>query len=587
MNALAICLLSFAASTLDAAPVRATIRQQAEIITYIEQARLEVDDSGGDKCKDARNLSYCRAKRDKLKLENDMGILHDDRDNPKRSPTEEDLKKISGLWDHRGEDYAKAVRICQEAQGRADELYKKAIVRTIEAYNISPEALGGQVTLVNGQPWLIARLKTIAWSPKVSKLPELKSPPDQYPPVYETDEDFKGRPGFIRERDGAIIIREAAFIDHLERPDPGYLASVLRHEELHLRDFSDSGKDLKIEPLVEIRHRVDMLFGDWGGEDIYELSAYAWKQELKNIAWQADLKELWMKEIYDNRKDPYNEGDNRLIFQRLHITKERQDEIDRQVEHDLGVFEDAEKMGPGPEALEYVRAHAQSNFLNFINNIELRGAIDNWKKARELESRRPQKEAELLVARIEIEAERCGFDALNKGNRHKGGFHQKDNDCPKCSGTDYYYKNPVDMDAAKVGFLLARACYDSWFMRDYKMGQPCNDGLDTINRRWNDAAFRNMLAIEAGGLGGQEDCLRFLVGTLQAPVELKSLEKAAKRAWKEGPLGGSPPSSGNNGRDRGSDDSSGGSRGDRGDRGGIDPKPGLPHDRDWDGRAPH
>lgn len=494
-------------------PISATIKQQAEIAMYIDLARQAVNDSGEN------NPTYHEALKKKRGLEEKMGIPHDNWGSPLRTPTEQDLKKISGNWvgwgDER-ENYAKAAKIYAEAHKKSAENYTMAIQLTVEYYNIKSKDVFNDGHARNGPPW--DRGKFVVWNPKFNERPRLKS---QNPPTYEDEKDFDSRPGFIAE-DGTVAIRDAAF------KYPGYLAHILNHERKHVADFltPESELDLRNEPLAELRHRWSALVN----EEVYELTAHDWKQELKNYVWQRDLYILW-RDAISARKDPYNADDRRLIFDQLQITDARAREIDAQVEHDALLMANADS--GSPESLEYLRTHAESSFFKDVkdaDDADMRALVTNWKKTREIETQKSEGmrklEFEKLLHSLHYEAARCGFEALDKYNSagYGYGFHRKDPSCSICTGTYYYYTAPTDLIAAKAAFLLTRACYDEG------LGQPCNDSIDEMQTHWNETDFRDSLVLRVSGGGPmQNPCVLHLREKLKPPFDAASLNREAKR----------------------------------------------------------
>ena len=496
-------------------PITATIQQQAEIAMYIDLARHAADDSE-DELKRPRNRIYHDALKNKRDLEKKMGIPHDDWGNPPRTPTEQDLKKISGNWlgwNDKREDYAKAAKSCGEAHKEAAENYAKAIQLTVEYYNIRSRKLYEYGHARNGPPW--EREKFVVWNPKFNERPRLKS---QDPPVYEDKDDFSELPGFIAE-DGTVSIRDAAF------KYPGYLAHILNHERKHVADFlpPESELDLRNEPLTELRHRWAALVN----EEVYELTVYDWKQELKNYAWQNDLYILWHDAI-SARKDPYNADDRRLIFSQLKISDDRAQGIDAQVERDALLMSNTDS--GSPESLEYLRTHAESAFLKDLADDDIRTLVANWKKAREKETRKGEQTRALgfekLLHALRYEATRCGFESHNQNESATlgYGFRHRDPSCSDCTGTHYYYTAPTDLATAKAAFLMTRACLDEG------RTLPCNDSIDGMQIHWNETDFRASLTLRTSGGGPlYARCVLHLRENLKPPFDSAALNRAVQR----------------------------------------------------------
>lgn len=185
------CLLFLVSSAAQADPPNATIRQQAEIITLIEQARDVVDNSQYEP--DKYRTAYGKALNDKIEFEKAMGL----RDGKGKLlpgkpavPTKEDLKKISGDWlgrNDKRDKYAEAARVVQKAEKKSVESYQKALDLTWSYYGIGPKGEAGKP--INGPPW--ERERWLAWDPKFSAVPEPHEKEDM-------EKAFERQPAFIR-----------------------------------------------------------------------------------------------------------------------------------------------------------------------------------------------------------------------------------------------------------------------------------------------------------------------------------------------------------------------------------------------------
>ncbi|MFA6318433.1 MAG: hypothetical protein WC943_13575, partial [Elusimicrobiota bacterium] len=590
MTGLVLVLCFFSSPAMAELP-KLTIRQEAEIITLIEQASHELD---GSKDRQVfRNPVYGPALETKIKREKAMGLRNDKGElvDPNRTePTEEQLDKISrGLrfWEpDRRKEYQDAVWKIEAAKKKSRDRYQEALELTRKYARIGPKGEDGFP--VNGPPW--DRKKWLAWSPTVSTVPE----PWAEGSEQDVRNNFDRQPSFLRGSDAAVIFRPSAFFDNLTgRPHPGKVARLLRHEAMHVVDFRtpEDQRDLRNMPAREVTFRLAELYF---GVESYSISPEGWKGLLMDAMGYSEMARQWEAYIAAGYS-PYNKSQNKEKFAKLGISSERKKQIEADVEHDVKLFSDAgrELGGEGRiESLEHLREQAQSSFLKGLGAPELMTLIKSWNKARELEAGKQQKEVDIVFARAEIEAERCGFRHLRKDDGLPGsrnGFHLEDPSYPgkTYAGVRYYYRYDTGLDRIKMAVLLARACYDGQYGEQYEPKEPCNDSLDIINRRWGDPEFQKHLELDVeGGAGmGQRECLLYMRDHLQVPADWKGLTAHVRQAWKsyrEGRRGGSTrpqePSRGNPG---------GGGSGRDGNGGGIDPKPSLPRDPDWDGWKPH
>lgn len=504
--------LMFSPGLLRAEIVTASLDQQAEIIMHIEKARHATDlteDAHGNR----RNSSYYNAAMNKRDLERAMGIPFDAQGNPLRQPTEKDLNKISGGWfgrDRRG-DYAQAAREFQAARQKSLDEFDRALELTVSYYNIKPLPQFVSGTVVNGPPW--ERGKYLAWSPKFSDKPQ----PDESGLGEAGYRDAKkNRPAFIRE-DGQVILRDEAFFDNSGRPSPGALASLVYHEHRHVVDSltpESWSKDLRNIPATEMYHRLAELTK----QEIFELPAYDWKQNLKNLAWQNELATKWQNAIAVG-KDPYNLDDRQRIFDQLSIPAERTAEIDRQVENDLVLMAAADSGDVA--AFERLKAQAQSDFWNYISDDSMKRLVGGWKRAREVDALRNQRERELSAQQMKHEILRCGFEPRYSGAGVLYGFRHSGAGMGASFTTPRYapLEETLSMDQLKVSILLLRACWSA--MRGEAIPGSCNEGLDVSNRFWTAPGFTGPL-IEGGS---EHQCMAYLRDRWAVPMDEAALHR--------------------------------------------------------------
>lgn len=508
---------------------KATIEEQAQIITYIEEAREVVIPDA------KKNPRYGEALKRKMDFEVRMGLREKDTYKPLREsmiPTENDLKKISGGWqvwkDKRGE-YAKTVEAYNEALEKSRESYGRAIEWTLYAYNIRPKDEWKQGHIVNGPPW--NRGKWIEWKPVFSDRPEEDEKDDP-------KKAFKDKPAFIRGEDKAVIIRDAAFLNRDGKPDPGYLASVLYHERVHVTDALTplDEMDLKNEPRREWELRWLVL----SDQDAFELTMRDWVGELKGLAAENDRANLWSDAMWSDAirvgKDPYNQGDRRLTFNKLELSKERLDEIGREVEKDMEAFgKAADQMDQAGEAraLETLKAEAKSQFVRQMHDSDLTELIKGFKKTRELENRKAQKDQEVLVAQAVIEIKRCGFETpwgFEFGEK-KGLSGFKIASVGGLFPYDYRFTRAANIDAIKVRLFLARTCIAATSYYGDLDDLECNEGLDIINQNWSSSEFQALTEMEVGS--PQKECLSVLRADLKVPMDQRSFKAAAAKISEE------------------------------------------------------
>ena len=398
-----------------------------------------------------------------------------------------------------------------------------------------------QSDLKSGENYPLARTKThkqLTWAPKFSDRP---NPDESDKDEAALKKSYMDNPAFIRE-DGAVIFRDAAFLDDSGRPSPGNLASLLYHEYWHVVDSltpESSNHDMRNEPQTEVVHRLEQLTD----EDIYELPTYDWMQNLKNIVWQNDLSEMWAAQMAAG-KDPYNPSDRRLIFDSLTVQPDRAHEIDAQVEHDLSLMTNAD---PGDiSSLESLRAAADSSFIKNTSNDDLQGLLSGWKKARDIETqrqaeqeaeeRRRSEEAAAAKARVIAEAIQkvgsCGFEPQYDSDGNFYGFGREIRGWP----VTYRITHPMSMDEFKVSLWLASMCFEMT-MRPGEILPPEEsdtlvEGVVIASEHWNDPGFKVDAQFEVLP-EEQARCVNYLNDHLKQSMDAKAYQRLYVQARNE------------------------------------------------------
>lgn len=441
--------------------------QRYEILAHINAANFETDIDF--------NEDYKRAYETRARLLAEIGVPLDRDRRPTREPTPKELKKLSGGWlgkDQRPE-YDKAVRDLAESKASQDHLRQEAIRLAVEHYGIHLKRDAG--TIVSGPPEALG--KAIAWDPTYIS----------DPPTKHSAEDVPAYLGV----DGKVVVRPTAF------KSPEYLAWLLDHESMHVADHMSPGRDLRSEPAVERRIRLEAL----ALENKFELDIEAWEQQFLLAAGQDVLIPLW-RSLMDSGYDPY---ENASAFASLTISEERKEKVYKDVQSDLTLFSLAtwiESLDPAVDSLEYIKARARSDFVKSMNGEELRGALNGWNRAREVNMQRHKRAAELAAAGLEFEAKQCGFHLIGSGAKTTGFQLIAD------PSYRFDFDPAMDIGAAKAAFLIARACIDG--SEAGTVRQLCNDALGIVNQRSQDSQFWARAAVRhSGSQGFQQECLKW------------------------------------------------------------------------------
>lgn len=98
-----------------------------------------------------------------------------------------------------------------------------------------------------------------------------------------------------------------------------------------------------------------------------------------------------------------------------------------------------------------------------------------------------------------------------------------------------------DEDGLRVALLLANACQD-W---DASSPAPCNDGMEALNRRWSNKAFRRSVMFAVGSEDEPNRCMWRMHDDLRAATDYQgvmAISRAARKQWvRDNPVRPSPP----------------------------------------------
>lgn len=366
----------------------------------------------------------------------------------------------------------------QEEEDRESEMrrYFAEVLRlTSEAYNIAPGARVGLVVAPKDPEgrggWSSSRMAR--WKPEV---------------LYE--DRFIGA---IRGADGRDHYYGMAYIN--PQATAGFTSPV-GEVRIHMQQLRDAlairNPGLIAATLYhESRHFNALITSGWMSREQNELAAYTDHARLA-----ASVFEL----------DPY-------IANQIEASKQ----------HYLQAVKNGASSSPYPNAqdeADLAAAYEQAQ----------RDATEHRRRREELRERAARARAERLAAekrRVMDEyksaAAGCGLKPIMTGENLTLGF-----SAPLLA--NFYFTEPVSPEQAGVALLLARACVAA--ERGSSDDEPCVDALTTMRARWQDAAFRHGLELEADS-GPHEDCLRMLLEMPQPPASMKSLNKALNRHWAE------------------------------------------------------
>lgn len=500
---------------------------------------------------------------------------------------EQVAKKYNGLGREEKARYAAILKEFKPFQEESNRLHQKAIELARLAYGIDPPTTSGPI--LSGAP--------------CHKLPDNTPDPDYV--ECHIGKQATWRPAFSENLgsaagktygDGHVSIGPNAF------SNPGYLAYALYHEGRHFQDYQTTavdlpaGVDFRNEPAVEVDRRekdkplLTSAF-HFEKEDLDKFDDKLEKERDRARQWDQKLSaglDPYKKKDRDQFPQDADlmfmkDGKPQSIKEMVRKIQEKADKLKADIERreadmsrirwTVGMLAVSACNSPGsatqdtldslssypPElaiAVGYAVAASlpEEELRKCANRLQVEICVKlgkgekldatwvNSSQERYGESERQRQRRE-LASRIEFEAGRCGFNALNNENGYEYGF-QYVWPADKHSRDSYYFKNSVDLDVAKVGLFLTRACKDARWI-NYEEKPPCNDGLDIINRRWSDKSFREMLEFEVIGSAWDKECLRSLAGNLRTPLDINSLARGVRQRWND--WHESPPSSGGDG----------------------------------------
>lgn len=341
--------------------------------------------------------------------------------------------------------------------------------------------------------------------------------------------------------------------------------------------MKDPKVNLRNMPGREVRHRLAVL----EDPEVFKLRQKTWYEQWVNLGMQYWLEDQWKARMMFG-SDPYIQGEEFDIA----IPEPVKKRIREEMAHDLRLLETLDERlvgGPRPEDLDQLRARAASDFFNALDNDYLLELARAWKKTRDNEPQRRLEDRLVLLERVGLEAERCGF----RWSRKDTGWYFDVNG-GRVFG-DYFFPESVNLEQVKVNFLLARACMDAAGIPRDRIDMPCNDGLDIADRHWDDPSFRKGIAVHP--FRPTLQCVDALREELSTPLTMEKIQRIAgavpvvKELREVLNRGSSPPSQPPGGRPSPGGREGSGREGTGG--GGIDPKPKLPGKFDPDGRDPH
>ncbi|MFA6317509.1 MAG: hypothetical protein WC943_08830 [Elusimicrobiota bacterium] len=546
------------------------------------------------------NEEFRQARARRLALEKRMNIPRDHRGLPARQPTKEELAKLRQKWpwskDLRHE-YLQTVLVYDRHVQAARDNYNQAIKSVVDAHKGWPRS----GLAANQHP--AYKGKYLAWPPNFTAepLPD-EIDPSEFPAQHkQLVDDYNSQVSFV-DHTGLVVVRPTAFFrsvcveevetecwkDPLRNPDPDLLFSYLWHEARHVMELKDPKTDLRNMPYREVQHRLTVLTEP----DKFQLRPKSWEEQWVNAGMQYWLHDQWKARMMLG-SDPYVQ---REAFD-IAIPEPVKKRVMEEMTHDLSLLESLNSRlagGPGPEDLEGLRAEAASDFVKALDNDALSAVVTAWKKTRDSNARREQEDNHVFLDRLDLEARRCGFRALDERNWNPSfpGFYElrpgMSADCaekPTCGGNEhYFYKHPRDLEQTKTILLFARVCSDrgAYGGQHSEITEVCNDGLEIIRRKWSAPGFREAIELQAGGAVGY--CVSYFRDHMTAQPDISVVNEMAKQAmasYRETQRRGSTrpqgPSRGNPGDGSGRD----------GAGGGIEPNPTLPRNPDWDRTRPH
>lgn len=303
-----------------------------------------------------------------------------------------------------------------------------------------------------------------------------------------------GNQAFTLE-DGSTLVSIEAFKRALDPSvmSPRLLATTLFHERVHLTQLFTVGSENKekdeVEACVESLNAVKT----------FELT----EDERTALEEEKQAAELDLDEVESGAKRPT-----------------------------LGFTSEFQRSG---FAEKYEKVHAEWKMDDEQREF-LKAALSSARKLEEQKEEERQKEQRTAADRLAQagrEVQRCGFipkfagDLLDSFSRERSGL-----------ATNYYFTAAVDMEGLKVNLLLAFACgdVDEYGGFDRPDGidrtQPCNEGLEIINRRWSEPGFKDKTRLE-GQYSYSDMCLEWVHSHIKPPVTMRDLTKQVQRARRE------------------------------------------------------
>lgn len=471
-------------------------RQRYEIENLYGLARHAADEEF--------NKDYRLALQYKREFEREMGIPLGPDGEPARKPTPAELRRLDRWFSsERSAQYAQASEVVSAWRKQSEDFYNQAVAKDLQYYSLEPYPAQKRGRWVSGPTEHLG--KQIEFAPKFSR----EVMPDE---PLNPEAAFRAKPSLFRFSDGAVLIRPTAF------RSPAYLAWLLDHERMHVGLVLTPGFDLRNDAAIERLIRLDAL----RREEQFGLPAATWEEEFLQTAAFDLLKDEWQAQI-DQGFDPYKDSER---FRALELSEAKKLKLVTDVGFDMQVLTHvAKNMEDESNRLWHLRAYAHSQFVKRMTDTELLGAVRGWSKALELKAAAKRDDLRYVLAGFDFEAEQCGFRSFGHGTGEKRtGFVPSDG-----TWLTHHHKGPTTLEAAKVNFLLARACIDG----EDGLVTPCNNALGIINQRWPDPKFKAAFDLEVPlSRSVQAQCLEYM-RYLEPPVGLDDFARYVDSYWQQ------------------------------------------------------
>mgnify|MGYP001591441458 CR=1 FL=1 len=381
-----------------------------------------------------------------------------------------------------------------------DGLFQDVIRQTLELYHIAPPLK--HQTIVAG-PFFGSEAH---WDPKFGRLDHRMVKNEEtgkyIPLIYDKES------AAVTWHDGRIELSREVF------KSPGFLASVLYHEAIHFEQLTTKGQgdemsDHETEYKAYMMQRSKRIDFQLTESEVKDITDRLHRRLSHPVIPGWRFGGAWTKD-YDGLEHEKHQGETDFLRGISGLPETTQEALDA-FERD----ERLQRLAVEPAAAERAR-------------LDEREAAE---RARLAEEARLKKEKADVMEAYAKSVRWYKFEPVLGADGFSTGFQSFDSNCrPSCSKAVYSFTSEVTLEEARMALLFAYTCHGQGINEDNRAAFA--EILVIINKRWSDPDYRDKMDLKTDR-DDQSACLAHLHEHIKTPVDLKNLDKAAVRFWRD------------------------------------------------------